>query len=187
MAEANHSQPVEDMTMTSASPNSLDSSRFRFVTNWQAMDAGDAEAIKAFWRREGAFTDDAPMAARLPQIVLHAREGDEVAAVCTAVPVTPPAFGQPVYYFRAFVGKAWRSTRLFVLLWRHAQPLLETYAREHGFPCIGILLELENNRFKEKGRMPVWPHTDLVYIGKSGRGLETRVYYFKGAKLKPAQ
>ena len=158
--------------------------RFEFVTDWQMLDPADGQAICEFWRREGALNDDAQMKARLPQVVAHARNDQGVVAVCTAVPMTPPAFGQPVYYFRAFVGKDWRTTTVFKQLYKRAQVVLENYARERDFPCIGILLELEGARFKEKGRVPIWPH-GLIYIGKSARGLESRIYYFKGAKLKP--
>ena len=164
--------------------NGLTTDRFQFVADWQALDPAEGQAIMDFWRREGALNDDAQMKARLPQVVMHAKEGDQVVAVCTAVPMTPPAFGQPVYYFRSFVGKDFRTTTVFKQLYKRAQVVLEDYARAHDFPCIGILLELEGARFKEKGRVPIWPH-GLIYIGKSGRGLESRVYYFKGAKLKP--
>jgi hypothetical protein len=164
--------------------NGLTPDRFQFVSDWQSLDPDEGQAIGDFWRREGALNDDAQIKARLPQVVMHAREGDKVAAVCTAVPMTPPAFGQPMYYFRAFVGKDWRTTTLFKQLYRRAKTVLEDYARANDFPVIGILLELEGARFKEKGRVPVWP-LGLIYVGRSGRGLETRVYYFKGARLKP--
>ena len=39
-------------------------------------------------------------------------------------------------------------------------------------------------RFKEKGRTAVWWNPRFVYIGRSQRGLDLRVFYFKGAKLK---
>lgn len=169
MTETNGSQPA----------------RFRFVADWKALDPAEGDAICTFWRREGAIPDEAQMKARLPQVVMHVRDGDEVAAVCTAVGMTPPQFGQPVYYYRSFVGKAWRTTTLIERLLKRAVQCLEDYAAANDFPCIGILLELEGARFKEKGRAPVWPHTNFVYVGRSGRGLESRVYYFKGAKLKP--
>lgn len=161
--------------------------RFQFVRDWQSLDPAEAQAISEFWRREGAINDEAQMKARLPQVVMHARDGDQVAAVCTAVAMTPPQFGQPVYYYRSFVGKAWRTTTLIERLLRRAVQCLEEYAAAHDFPCIGILLELEGARFKDKGRMPIWPHTGFIYVGKSGRGLESRVYFFKDAKLKPAK
>ncbi|HEY6984753.1 MAG TPA: hypothetical protein VH375_01620 [Rhodanobacteraceae bacterium] len=161
--------------------------RFQFVRDWQSLDPAEAQAISEFWRREGAINDEAQMKARLPQVVMHAREGDQVAAVCTAVAMVPPAFGQPVYYYRSFVGKAWRTTTLIERLLKRAVQCLEEYASTHDFPCIGILLELEGARFKDKGRMPIWPHTGFIYVGKSGRGLESRIYFFKGARLKPAK
>ena len=158
--------------------------QFEYITDWQMLDPADGQAISDFWKREGALGDDGAIKARLPQVVAHARDANGVVAVCTAVPMTPPAFGQPVYYFRSFVGKNWRTTTVFKQLFKRAQAALENYARDHYFPCIGILLELEGVRFKEKGRVPIWPH-GLIYIGKSARGLESRIYYFKGAKLKP--
>ena len=57
--------------------------------------------------------------------------------------------------------------------------------RAHDFPCIGVMLELEGARFKDKWRMPIWSYRAFIYIGRSQRGLETRVYYFKDAMLKP--
>lgn len=170
------------MTSTDATA----ASAIRYVADWPPAPA-EAEAIRRFWIDEAALNDEAQIAQRLPQVVMHAVDGDKVAAVCTAVATTPPAFGQPVYYYRSFVGKAWRRTTLVERLLRRAQAFLEEHARERGFPCIGILLELEGARFKDKGRMPVWPHSGFTYVGKSGRGLEMRVYYFEGAKLKAAK
>jgi hypothetical protein len=157
---------------------------FVFSAGWQSLADGDADALREFWLAEGAFTDASQIEQRLPQVICLARDGDQVAGVCTAVAVTPANFGQPMYYFRVFIGKRWRSTRLVGLMWLRARDILETFARANGFPCIGILVELENAGFREKGRRPVWPGLDLTYIGKSPRGLETRVYFFRGARMK---
>ncbi|HJT97861.1 MAG TPA: hypothetical protein VJ696_06060 [Rhodanobacteraceae bacterium] len=158
--------------------------RLRYIADWQSLDPAEGEAVAAFWRSEGAIPDEAQIKARLPQLVMHVRDGDKVAAVSTAIAMTPPQFGQPVYYYRSFVGKAWRTTSLIERLLRRAVKCLEDHAIAHGYPCVGVMLELEGARFADKGRMPVWPRTQFVYVGKSGRGLETRVHYFKGAKLK---
>jgi hypothetical protein len=176
--------------MTIASPatapdHATEATPFRFIATWPHIEAHDAEAIRAFWKREGAILDDAQIAQRLPQVVMYARAADgEVAAVCTAVAVTPPRLEQPLYYFRAFIGRRWRSSRLVFTLLRRACALLEAHARAHDFPCIGILLELENERFRARGRGPIWPNPDFIYVGKSERGLEMRVHYFRGARLK---
>ncbi|MEO6343759.1 MAG: hypothetical protein ABIO49_11480 [Dokdonella sp.] len=41
-----------------------------------------------------------------------------------------------------------------------------------------------DTRFGKTMRSPVWTNTGFVYAGKSGRGLDLRVWYFRGARLK---
>ncbi|MGH8148263.1 MAG: hypothetical protein ACREPY_18275, partial [Rhodanobacteraceae bacterium] len=115
-------------------------------------------------------------------------ENGELAAVATATPRVLPRLGQPLYYYRCFVGKAWRASKLVRSLLRHSQRVLESYAREHGYPCIGVLLELENEGFADTLRWARWPGVGFSYIGVSPRGLDLRVWYFRGARLKtPAE
>jgi len=145
----------------------------------------DAAAIRDFWRREKALDSDAAMDQRLPQVLMYARAaGGEVAGVCTATAITPPRLVQPVYYWRTFVGAAWRSSQLVMALLKRSCVLLEEDARAHDFPCIGVLLELENTRFSDAGRRAEWHNPRFAYIGKSERGLDLRVHYFRGARLK---
>ena len=160
--------------------------RFRFVTDWPAVDAEDGAQIRAFWVREGALADDGSIDKRLPQVVMHACAADgTVAAVCTALPVTPARLGQPMYYWRTFVGTQWRDTTLVMSLLKRSCAVLEAHARANDFPCIGVLLELENDRFRERGRMATWWNPRFTYIGRSERGLDLRVLYFRGSRLKP--
>ena len=160
-------------------------SAFHFITDFPQMQAADADAIRAFWRREHAIDDEAQMSERLKQVIMHACNADgQVAGVCTAVSMTPPLLAQPMYYWRTFVGAEWRSTSLVMKLLKRSCVLLEEHARANNYPCIGILLELENTRFRDKGRMAVWWNPRFVYIGRSRRGLDLRVFYFKGAMLK---
>jgi hypothetical protein len=164
---------------------STDTSRFTFVPHWKLDHKDNDEAVLAFWKSEGALTNDAQATERLRQIVLHARdENGEIAGVCTAVPLTHPRIGQPVYYYRCFIGKTWRKSRLLMFMAVHAVKALEEYAAAHDYPCIGVLVELENDRFTRKWRMPVWPYVPFVYIGTSQRNCELRVCYFNGARLK---
>lgn len=158
---------------------------FRYVNDWQSMQPADAEAIRAFWLREGAINDEAQVNERVKQVVMHALSADgSIAGVCTATPTTPQQLGQPVYYWRTFVGAHWRSTPLVMSLLKRSCTLLEDYAQTNQYPCIGVFLELENARFREKGRMAQWWNPRFVFIGRSSRGLDMRVHYFKGAKLK---
>ena len=161
------------------------SSAFRFVTHWQIESPENDDAVLQFWEREGALADDVKSAERLKEVVLDARDSDgRIAGVCTVVPMTLPRLAQPMYYYRCFIGKNWRETRLVLRLLLRAFEVLEEYARARDFPCIGVVLELENSRFGDALRAPVWPSTGFVYAGKSGRGLDLRLRYFRGARLK---
>ena len=158
---------------------------FDYVIDWPDINADEAARIKAFWRAEGALNDEAAMDQRVKQVVMHARANDgEVAGVCTAMPTTLPRLGQPMYYWRTFVGARWRASALVMSLLKRSCVLLEEFARTHDYPCIGVLLELENDRFRERGRMATWFNPRFVYIGRSERGLDLRALYFKGARLK---
>ncbi|MBS0437853.1 MAG: hypothetical protein JSS33_00430 [Proteobacteria bacterium] len=166
----------------------MTTSSFTFVEHWQKDCPDDAEAVLAFWKRENAINDEASAKKRLGEIVLHARDATgAIAGVSTAVPITLPRLGQPTYYFRCFVGKDWRKSRLVLQLLRRTCETLEAFARTHNFPCIGVILEMENARFGEALQRAWWPSTGFVFIGKSQRGLDLRVRYFRGAKLKPAK
>jgi hypothetical protein len=161
---------------------------FTFVEHWQKDDVDDGEAVLEFWRRENAISDEASAKKRLGEIVLLARdENGVVAGVSTAVKISMPRLGQPTYYFRCFIGKQWRKSRLVLHLLRRTCDVLENYARSHDFPCIGVILEMENARFGQALQRAWWPSTGFVFIGKSQRGLDLRVKYFRGAKLKPVK
>lgn len=158
---------------------------FNFVTHWKQESETDDAAVTAFWEAEKALSGDVKTADRLRQVVLRAQTAEgTVAAVCTAIPLTLPRLAQPMYYYRCFIGKEFRKTRLVFKILVRAFAVLEEYARANDYPCIGLLLELENARFGERLRTPVWPTTKFIYVGKSQRNLDLRVRYFRGAKLK---
>lgn len=158
---------------------------FQFVTHWPQGTPKDGMAVLEFWRRENALGDEVQAQQRLREVVLHAvNASGEVTAVCTVVTMTLPRLAQPMYYYRCFIGQQWRKTRLVFTLLVRTFEVLQDYARSHDYPCIGVVLELENSRFGAALRAPVWPSTGFVYIGRSGRGLELRVRYFRGARLK---
>jgi len=173
---------------TTTHATAAERSGFSFVSCWGALTPQDAEAVRAFWRSEGALDSGPAIDKRLAQVVMYARAPNgEVAGVSTAIAMLPPRFGQPMYYYRAFVGKTWRTTSLVRELMNRSNALLETFARERSFPCIGVLLELENAGFYRALRKPVWWNPRFYYAGISERGLEVRAYYFEGARLKSAE
>ena len=158
---------------------------FTFITHWKQESESDDNAVTEFWKAEGALSNDVKTAERLRQVILRAQTADgKVAAVCTAIPMTLPRLAQPMYYYRCFVGKEFRKTRLVFKILVRAFACLEEYARTNAYPCIGVLLELENSRFNDRLQTPVWPTTKFLYIGKSQRNLDLRIRYFRGARLK---
>lgn len=161
---------------------------YQIITDWQRLDAATGKAIREFWVRESANVAGNEATRRLAEVVAHiVDENGELAAVATVATRVLPRLGQPMYYYRCFVGKAWRTRRLLRPLLRHTQKVLEAYAREHDYPCIGILLELENEGFAGTLRQAHWTNVGFSYIGVSPRGLELRVWYFRGARLKTAE
>ncbi len=158
---------------------------FAFVTDWNQLKTPDAAALRAFWLEERALAGEAEISKRLGEVVLHACTADgRIAAVCTAVAMTPPALGQPVYYWRTFIGSGWRTTKLVRALLNRSCALLDDFARAHDYPCIGIVLELENARFDDTLRRPVWTNPDFVYLGRAAGGRELRIHYFEDVELK---
>lgn len=173
------------MTSTDTDTAPRQTSRFTLTQAWPQIDPADADELLAFWKREGAIPDEQQARARLAQVVLLARDADgEIAGVCTAYSMTPPQLGQPMYFWRAFIAPKWRSTRLIGTMLSKSCDVLGSHARANDFPCIGILLELENERFGSVGRKAEWVNPRFAFIGKSPRGMDVRAHYFRGAKLK---
>lgn len=160
-------------------------SRFELIRIWPAITPTDADELLAFWKEHNAIPNEAQARARLTQVVLLARDADgAIAGVCTAYPMTPPQLGQPMYFWRGFIAPKWRRTRLIGSLLSRSCQVLGDHARDNDYPCIGILLELENDRFGSVGRKAEWINPRFSYIGRSPRGLDVRAHYFRGAKLK---
>lgn len=166
------------------------SSRYLIMEDWKAILPEHAEAIRRFWRDEGAISDAAEIERRLSEVVVHAQDADgNIAAVSTSYSGSVPQLGQTLYHYRCFVGKAHRSSYLMRQITVGAIKVLEEHAGKAGFPCVGVIAELENPRFRSTmARTPVWRGSgiELVFFGKSPRGLDIRIHYFKGARLRIA-
>jgi len=164
--------------------------RFRLINTWKTIDSASADDLVAFWLRESALPSEERARERLSEVVLYARdETGAVCAVCTAYVATLASIGQPMYHYRSFVGAAWRNTTLARSMLLETVRFLADYAAAHDFPCVGVVMELENPRFRDAlSSMPVWRAAGarFVFIGKSSRGFDLRIHYFRGARLKPA-
>lgn len=156
-----------------------------FIDAWQCTTAGDAEEVIAFWSREHANVSGERAAQRVKELVVRVMaDNGELVAISTAEPRIIPRLGQPMYYYRCFVGAAWRDGSLVRPLLRRSFDVLDRWAREHEFPCIGVLLELENPGFTQTLQQAYWTGSQFSFIGRSRRGLDLRIRYFRGAQLK---
>lgn len=167
------------------------STAFTLVDSWQRMSAADTAAVRAFWLRENAHVEGNEADRRSQQVVIRVFAADgQLAAISTVESRLIPRLMQPMYYYRCFVGAAWRNSKVLRIrtLMQKSFEVLEPWAREHGFPCIGVILELENAGFERPSlQRAYWSnqtHNGYSYIGRSARGLEMRVRYFISARLK---
>lgn len=166
--------------------NPMSDPTYTLVDSWQCMKPAEADAVCAFWHREHANVEGEEARRRVQQVLTRALDTQgNVIAVSTAEPCSVPRLGQPMYYYRCFVGADWRGKEMAIALLRRGFDDLERWATERDFPCIGILLELENEALA--GHLPRahWHRVGFSFIGRSPRGLDLRVRYFHNAELKP--
>lgn len=161
---------------------------FRYLDTWQALADADADAIRAFWLREQANVDGPEAIRRAQQVVVRVlAANDELVALSTVESRTIPRLLQPMYYYRCFVAAAWRDHKLLRPLLCRSFEVLNAWARGHDYPCLGVLLELENEGFTRTLQRAQWrvsPEVGFTFIGRSHKGQDLRVCYFPGARLK---
>lgn len=167
---------------------------FQFVDSWQRMTPADAQAVQDFWLRENAHVAGNEAARRAHEVAVRILASDgRLVGITTAEPRLIPRLMQPMYYLRGFVGAEWRNGKILRMrmLLQKTVEALETWSRERDFPCIGVVLELENTGFGKTLQRAYWSNgheNGYSYIGRSARGLDMRVRYFIGARLKtPAE
>ena len=158
--------------------------RFDYQPVWQSADEALREEIIAFWKQHGAISDPAIAADRVNQVVMIARSqaDQQIAGVCTVIKRPIADLDQELYYYRTFIAKPYRRAFVVRRLLVMASALLEQWSHDHPDQgAAGMYLELENPSFSRHLRQAVWPRRGLeyVYIGKTPRGLERRVLWFK--------
>jgi hypothetical protein len=113
-------------------------SQFTFHSGWGQLGPEDSSDLVDFWVGEKALPNEQAARQRLSQVVMFARDADgKVAAVCTALPQSPPQLGQPVYFYRSFVAPQWRKSLVVYRLLKQAVALLEEDSRPMTGPASG--------------------------------------------------
>lgn len=155
---------------------------------WRQVGPALAEEILALWRDGNAIGSEDEAARRTAEVVCVARAGDgRLVAVATAQPRDIPFLGgETMYYLRAFIAPHARGGLLGHRLLGACQRLLaeDAAGTQPASAAIGIFLELENPVFRREDEAAVWRRSGMVYAGRTPRGLQRRIWYFPGARLR---
>lgn len=166
--------------------SSQDKEKVVFENVWQKNLAGVGEEVEQIWRRHGG-----PIGAnaqeRLRQLVFVLRAGDgAIVGVSTAFKVYVKQLRNYFFAIRLLLVPEYRIPGLTSKTLLATRDFLESIHLQEGVdPAIGIITLVENDRLKEKRNEAIWPASRMVYIGNSPEGHHIRVYYFKGARIKP--
>lgn len=155
---------------------------------WQSASEIDKDRLRSFYLRENTFETVVTMESRIGEILLIVEDAGEIVAISRAFRTIPPQFLQPFYYLSVFVGKANRDGRILNSILKRSVQILDDYARQLSYTCVGIYLELYNKHFYEKAgtwrRKGLWKGSQFFFAGKSIRGYDLRIHYFPDAQLK---
>jgi len=143
------------------------------------------EEITAFWLHEGALGDRDATMQRVEQVIFIVRnEAGEIAGVCTVYEYYYKRLENYFYYYRTFIGAAYRKIQLAKILLRTTRDYLNRqFVSGENTRVIGMLLVVENEMLKKYRNEAVWKKTGFVYIGKNSRGDHMRIFYFEGARI----
>lgn len=165
----------------------MSDSQYEFVAVWNSVTEDLAAELTDFWARNHAIPDADRAAARARQAVCIARGADgALVGVGTAVVRVLPRLLQPMYYYRQFFSPDFRGRKRTVPFFNFAREVLESYNAALKEPeSLGVLLELENAMLASRYVLAYEPTANSTFIGYSQKGLQLRVTYFEGAKLRP--
>jgi hypothetical protein len=124
---------------------------------------------------------------RLRQLAFVVREQrGQVVGISTAFKVYVRQLRNYFFAIRLMLVPDYRIPGLTSKLLVSTRDFLESiHDQEKTDPAIGIITLVENKRIQENRNEAIWPASGMVYIGNSGEGHHIRVYYFKGARIKP--
>ncbi|CAH0991320.1 hypothetical protein SIN8267_01423 [Sinobacterium norvegicum] len=158
-----------------------------FYINTEQPAGQAAEELIDFWLSTNALPDRETAVARLSQVVAVARHQGHVGSVMSGYVGKHELIGQPLFHLRSFTDKRYRRTGLGLsLLMAVKQRFEQLFDNDNATMAIGLCLSLEGSELLSAPalRQGVWQRSGFVFVGRNSRGLEQRVYYFKGATLR---
>jgi hypothetical protein len=151
---------------------------------WKKKYSDERQQAITLWKRFNTFLTDEVTVQRAAEIVFVAKKNDEVVGVTTVRPLKVKLLNDNYFYeFRIFISPDHRTPGLDALLAVKTKEFFETNAAESDFPCIGLVIIVENEKMKQNWNRAVWPDIDMVFAGYTPQGNHIRVSYFKGARF----
>lgn len=150
------------------------------------LDDGLAAELLAFWTGQGALTEQQGRE-RLPQVLAVLRDaGGAIVGVNSAVTALVPQLGnQSLDQYRSLLAPdaALPANREAMLL--HALQLLAT-SREAGErpESLGMLVLVPDPALQQAWPAAIWPKSGLMHAGYTADGVQLRVRYYEGVRLR---
>ena len=155
-----------------------------FECIWKENSATERENAIRLWQNFNTFDDAGVTEQRAKEIVFVAKKGEEVIGVATVRPLRVKLMNNNYFYeFRCFVSPDHRAPALDTQLLVKTKSFFEDHPDASDFPCIGLVIIIENETIKQNWTKAVWAGTDMIFVGYSSKGDHIRVSYFKGARI----
>jgi hypothetical protein len=151
---------------------------------WKRVGPELQAELARYWLENGAMLDASKAAERAPQVVCVARQDGRIVGVATAYPRIVPLLRQPMYYLRMHIAKEARNQALSIPFLKASFEEIERQelAKEQLL-CIGVILQLQNERLAAHYNEAYWRPTQFVFAGYSRDNQQVRVRYFKDVRL----
>jgi hypothetical protein len=153
---------------------------------WKRVGPELQAELASYWIDNGAMVDASKAAERAAEVVCIARDGEQLVGVTTAYPRIVPMLRQPMYYLRMHVAEQARNAGLSIPFVKESFAEIEKQElAKEKLTCIGVILQLQNERLARRYDEAYWWQSGFVYAGISRDNQQLRVKYFEGARLPP--
>lgn len=160
--------------------------KLEFENVWR-KNIAERKEITTIWKQFHPGLEEKNAEERLNQIVILVKnEFGQIVGISSAFKAYIKQLDNYFYSARLILIPGYRIPGLMSKLMVMTRDFLESVHRhDDAPPCLGIVLLVENDRLKKLRNEAIWPASQFVYIGNSGKGHHIRVYYFKGALINP--
>jgi hypothetical protein len=138
----------------------------------------EADAIE-FWTRLGLLPPGASAEQRTKELIAAAYRGDRLVAVSTATIEWFEHLRARFAVLRGATDPEYRRSRAQLALAVPSRNLLERWALDHPEERLaGGIAFVETAEWGDFAKLPVWPESELTFIGYTTDGRQVRVAWF---------